>query len=145
MKASFSTTTTFLIVAFGMMTFLFFGIHAFSNISHSANVVAENIEYLNAIDAAHMLKACLEGSDGIITRGEPGGSDLYYSCSSRFSGLSGLRYEYRIVDAQEKTTLAESPGYRDTESAYSHAIYINIVTENGDVHLGRLYVKTVET
>lgn len=141
MKASMNTTTTFLIVAFGMMTFIFFGISTFSDITHSANVVADNIEYLNAIDAAHLLKACLEHSDGIIRWSEPGASDLYYTCSSMFSGLSKLKYEYMIEDLQAKTILAESHGYDDGDARASHAIYINIVTQKGDVHVGRLHVK----
>jgi hypothetical protein len=142
MKATMNTTTTFFIVAFGMMTFIFFGIHTFSSITFSADVVAKDIEYLNAIDAAHLLKACIEGSDDTITWDEPGNTDLYYLCSSKFPGLSKLKYEYRIDDVETKITLAESPGYGDEETKTSHAIYINIVMQDGDVHIGRVYVKT---
>lgn len=139
MKASFSTTTTFLIVAFGMMTFIFFGIHTFSSITYSANVVAENIEYLNAIDAAHLIKACLKGSDGIITWTDVGS---FNPSDCNFPGLSEIDYEYKIFDLHEGVTRVKSSGFDDEGSKISHAIFLNIAMDNGDVHVGRLYVQT---
>ncbi len=143
MKATMNTTTTFLIVAFGMMTFIFFGIHTFSNITFSADVVAEDIEYLNAIDAAHLLKACLKShlkDDNTIELDEIKGFDSS-GCNARFSGLRKIGYEYRIDDVQSGENLVKSSGYDAAKSDKTHAIFINIATGN-DIRIGRLHVRT---
>lgn len=141
MKASFNTTTVFLIVAFGTMTFIFFGVNAFMDITQSADVVSENIELLNAVDAVHLLKACLEGGDGAIS--EQDASQFSKSgCESVFPALSGLDYEYRIVGLEDNAEISSSGGYDPESSMNRHIIYINIARDNGEIYMGRLYVQT---
>ena len=149
MKAStFSTTTTFLIVAFGMMTFLFFGFSTFSSITYSADVVSDNLEFLNTIDATHMLKSCLEGPDGVITDQDV----MQFSkgaCESIFPAMKEIDFEYMIEDMESHgdPLISESPGYSNaysgsflTGSLKSHYLFISIATSEG-VHAGRIDVQ----
>ena len=147
MKAStFSTTTIFIIVAFGMATFLFLGFSSFGTITHSADIVSENIKQLNAIDCTHIIKACLEGDDDVITVSEVVSFTKKY-CDNRFPALSGLEYEFRIEDLDDPSVSKQSSGYvhdgsgHGLSGSYSHSIFINIQSGN-DIHIGRLYVQT---
>jgi hypothetical protein len=136
MKA-FTTMTLFIIVILGIITFIFISTNIFMNMTYSADVVAENLEYLNIIDTAHILKACLEGSNGIITKDEVEGFSKL-SCTNSFPGLGKIDYEYRIEDREDSSLFKQSPGYDTGSTKPAHAIFINIVMDDGEVHVGRL-------
>ena len=139
MKASFNTTTTYIIVAFVMMTFIFFGVNSFLGITYSADVVAKDLEMLDTIDVAHMFKTCLEGSDSRITLDEVGDFSPS-SCEDMFPGLDEVDYDFRISNLETNQVLKESSGYEEESTRYRHSIAINIDID-GDIQLGRLYVQ----
>ena len=148
MKATtFSTTTVFIIVAFGMTTFMFFGFSTFAGITHSADVVSKNIEHLNAIDAAHLIKSCLRGDDGIVTDDDVRGFSKS-RCDALFPGLRVLNYECMIESMEDPSISAQSPGYNNamsasgfTEYQTTHSMFITISVRDSDVHIGRIHVQ----
>lgn len=139
MKAIFNTTTAFMIVAFGTMTFIFFGINAFVGITHSVSIVSEDIGLLNAIDGAHLVKTCLEGDDRIIEESDI--KDIKSYCNSMFSGMGEIDYEY-FVECRGLSMSFKTPGYDHESTRDRHYIFINI-HKGSDIHVGRLYVQTV--
>lgn len=141
MKASFNTTTTYLIVAFTMMTFIFFGVNTFLDITYSADVVAKDLEILDTIDTAHMFEACLKGSDGIITPAKIN-SFSPSSCSEAFPGLKEVSYDYLIMNLETGNELRRSNGYETESTRYRHSISIRIAN-NGEIEIGRLHVQRV--
>jgi hypothetical protein len=154
MKAGFNTTTTYLIVGFGMMTFIFFGVNSFLNLTYSADVVVKDIEMLNVVDAAHMIKSCLESGDGVINSADVSSFSLH-SCESRFPGLPEISPEYMIEDLETGKVLTQSSLYDYATTIYgyptdvsqvsramiTHIISIDILDEDGDIHLGRIHVQ----
>jgi hypothetical protein len=114
--------------------------YTFLNITYSAEVVAENLEILNAVDTAHLVKDCLEGDNKVITMENVIGFSPS-ECSKKFPGLSKIDFEYRIEDLEDSSLIKQSSGYDYSKSIPSHSIFINIVTTNGEVHVGRLYVQ----
>ena len=147
MKATtFSTTTVFLIVAFGMTTFMLFGFSTFASITHSADVISKNIEHLNAIDAAHLIKQCMEGDDGKVTDDDIMGFSKS-SCESIFPGLKALDYECMIESMEDPSITSRSPGYDSamsggfTEYQTTHSMFITISVRDSDVHIGRIHVQ----
>ena len=139
MKASFNTTTTYIIVAFVMMTFMFFGVNSFLNVTYSADVVAKDLEMLDTIDVAHMYKTCLEGSDSRITADDIRDFSPS-SCKDSFPGLGEVSYDYKIVNLETNQVLKQSGGYEEDSTRYRHSIAISIYTGD-DVQLGRLHVQ----
>ncbi|MCK4714867.1 MAG: hypothetical protein KAT35_04780 [Candidatus Aenigmarchaeota archaeon] len=139
MKAIFNTTTAFMIVAFGTLTFIFFGINAFMDITYSANVVSENIGLLNAVDGAHLVKTCLGGDSGIIEESDI--KDIKSYCNSRFSGMGEIDYEY-FVECKDLSISFKTPGYDHESTKDRHYLFINI-HKGSDIYVGRLYVQTV--
>ena len=140
MKGSMlNTTTTYVIVAFGVLTFVYFGINAFMGLTHSADVVSKNLESMYAVDTAHILFSCLEGENGIIT--EPEITNLKARCETLHRGLEDVNYGYQIRDYDQDFKVMSTNNYNLPDDVHEHSLFLAIVMDNSEVHIGRLDVK----
>lgn len=139
MKSSLNMMTRFFVIMIGLLSVLFFGVQIVTTLTFSAEVIEKNLDQLNMIDAAHLVKSCLEGPDGIVKESDISGFSAS-GCSETFPGLSELGYEYRIEDREDPGIATESPGFEQKTTRLGHRITINIVTQDG-VHVGRIYVQ----
>jgi hypothetical protein len=140
MKGSMlNTTTTYVIVAFGVMTFVYFGVSSFMGLTHSADVVSKNLESMYAVDTAHILFSCLEGDDGIITELEI--TNLKARCEALHKGLEEVNYGYQISDYDQDFKILSTNNYQLSGDVHEHSLYLAIVMDNNEVHIGRFDVK----
>ncbi len=146
LKAQLKLPFTMLIAVVGMIGLLFLGIVLISGASTSAKVVAENTEYLNAIDAAHLIELCLKNGKDFISAGDLDikSGDIDHICKHMFPGLSDISAKAKVVDLEKKDAGGKNKewdfGYREGSGNPSHNIYINIKDGNM-IHVGRLYVE----
>lgn len=140
MKATLSLTTTFLIVAFAMIILAFFTIEIIERVTLSVEVVVENMEFLNVVDVTHILGSCLMVNDHEITSSEINGFTIS-GCKERFPGLDVTGYEYMIEDKSDSSFVKRSAGFSSVPTETSHSIFINILMDDGDIHVGRLHVQ----
>ncbi len=138
---------TIFVVIMGMVGLLFLGIILISNSAASARVVTENVEYLNSIDAAHLIETCLEeGRDYIsVTSLDSKSGDIDDVCKFMFPGLSDISARAKVVDLEKKGSDGKDKiwnfGWKEGSDNPSHIIYVNIKDGN-EIRVGRLYVQT---
>ena len=141
MKGTINIILVSMLVLIGLYALLYFGINMLGSMAQSTAVISENIDYINNIDAAHMMLACME-TDGVIRKDDVKTFSVR-KCYSDFPGLSNLDLEIRITDVISGSVLSDT-GYDKLSAAPSHTITFNYVDDDGETSIGRINVQTDE-
>ena len=142
--------TIILIVAL-MGTFMLI-VLVYSGLGTTARIVQGNINRLNGIDATHMIESCLmDGRDLIIQDflEENKGKNVCDLC-----GICEITAEFKVEDIETKkewnfnynylhqgwTWFTDKVTFWEDSSHVENRILVTLEAEDGEIHMGRLYV-----
>lgn len=150
----FATPFTMVILMFAVGGTLIIIILTIVNMGTSVKILEGNINKLNGIDATHIISYCLkDGNDAILTEflDENKGKNVCEVC-----GICETVIEFKVEDLETPETwefdyssirqawgwLVDKVQFWEDKSHIDNKILVSLRTEDGEVHIGKLYVWT---
>ena len=154
-KAQFELVPNMFIIIVGVMGVFILIVLLLANIGTSANIVKSNIYKLNAIDATYIVEKCLKNKGDIIEEkflDENNNKNLCELCGICETVVYGSvedietqkkwKFDYSMLKKTGRffKHVWEKVQFWKKTKHTTNSIIIDLKTENGEIHIGRLYV-----